>query len=89
MSNFVIWMILFLSIPKIISLFRKKTDEQLRYFEVTPAQRWQMGAMYFGLIGALVFMMEVSHRQLDSVHGHRTKERASTLADAGSVHSRG
>jgi Zn-dependent protease len=67
-SNFIIWLVLFMSIPRIISLFRKKTDEEKRYFEVTPSQRLQMGALYFGLIGALVYIMDVSHRQLDHVH---------------------
>jgi Zn-dependent protease len=67
-SNFIIWLVLFLSIPRIISLFRKKSDEERRYFEVTPAQRMQMGAMYFGLIAALAFAMDVSHKQLDGVH---------------------
>jgi Zn-dependent protease len=75
-SNFIIWMVLFFSIPRIISLFRKRTDEEQRYFEVTPAQRWQMGAMYFGLIGALTFAMDVSHRQLDTVHQQPTNVAA-------------
>jgi len=78
-SNFIIWLILFMSIPRIISLFRAKTDEQKRYFEVTPAQRWQMGAMYFGLIAALVFIMDVSHRQLDHIH-RQPAPQAATLS---------
>ena len=64
--NIIIWLILALSIPRIISLFRKKSDEEKRYYEVTPQQRWQMGAAYFCLIGALAFMMDVSHRQLSA-----------------------
>ena len=75
-ANFIIWMVLFFSIPRIISLFRRRTDEEQRYFEVTPAQRWQMGSMYFGLIAALVFAMDVSHRQLDHVHGQPTQVAA-------------
>jgi Zn-dependent protease len=72
-SNFIIWLVLFLSIPRIISLFRTKTDEERRYFEVTAAQRMQMGAMYFGLIAALVFAMDVSHQRLNRVHGQPTQ----------------
>jgi Zn-dependent protease len=81
-SNFIIWLVLFMSIPRIISLFRKRTSEEQRYFEVTPAQRWQMGAMYFGLIGALVYMMDASHRELDHIHRQPTKSRPSVIAHA-------
>jgi hypothetical protein len=31
-----------------------------RYFEVTPGQRLLMGALYFGLIGALVLGMRLT-----------------------------
>jgi hypothetical protein len=41
-------------------LFRNKSDEERRYFEVTPARRWAMAACYFGLIGFLVFAMNRS-----------------------------
>jgi Zn-dependent protease len=75
--NIIIWLVLAMSIPRIIGLFRKKTDEERRYYEVTPARRWIMGAAYFGLIGALVFMMDVSHRQLE---GRVAGERSSTTA---------
>jgi Zn-dependent protease len=62
--NFIIWILLFASLPRIISLFRKRTEEEQRYYEVAPAQRWLMALMYFGLIGALVLGMHVSHLQL-------------------------
>jgi Zn-dependent protease len=62
--NFIVWILLFASLPRIISLFRKRTEEQQRYYEVAPAQRWLMALMYFGLIGALVLGMHVSHLQL-------------------------
>ncbi len=35
--NFIIWLIVLLSLPRIYSLFRKRTEEEQRYFEVTPA----------------------------------------------------
>jgi hypothetical protein len=62
--NIIIWLVIALSIPRIISLFRKRTDEEARYYEVSTHRRWAMGAAYFGLIGALAFMMDVSQRQL-------------------------
>jgi len=62
--NFILWILLFASLPRIISLFRKRTEEEQRYYEVPPAQRWLMALMYFGLIGALVLGMHVSHLQL-------------------------
>src|SRR5437867_1560887 len=33
--NFIIWLIVLLSLPRIYSLFRKRTEEEQRYFEVT------------------------------------------------------
>src|ERR1700681_2619148 len=66
--NLVVWLMIFLSLPRIISLFRKRTEEEQRYYEVTPNQRWRMAAMYFGLIAALVFGMHVALAQLQG-HG--------------------
>jgi hypothetical protein len=45
-------------------LFRKRTEEERRYYEITAPRRWLMATTYFGLIGALVFGMHVSHLQL-------------------------
>jgi Zn-dependent protease len=59
--NFMLILILIISVPRIFSLFRKKTDEERRYFEVTPSQRWTMAAMYFGLVILLVLGMQISH----------------------------
>jgi Zn-dependent protease len=59
--NVVVIMILLLSLPRIWSLFRAKTDEEKRYFEVTPAQRWTMAALYFGLAALLVIGMHYAH----------------------------
>jgi len=42
-----------LSIPRLVSLFRKRTEEEKRYFEVTPGQRATMALLYFGLAAAL------------------------------------
>ena len=59
--NFVLGLILVLSIPRLWSLFRAKTDEEKRYFEVTPGRRLTMAAFYFGLIGFLFLGMKLSH----------------------------
>ncbi len=56
--NFLLLLILVMSLPRLFSLFRRKTAEEQRYFEVTPAQRLTMGALYFGLIALLVLGMK-------------------------------
>ncbi|HEV7403519.1 MAG TPA: site-2 protease family protein [Chthoniobacteraceae bacterium] len=56
--------ILFQAIPRIRTLFRKRTDEEQRYFEVTPAQRLVIALSYFGLIAALVAGMHYAELDL-------------------------
>jgi Zn-dependent protease len=56
--------IIIFSLPRLISLFRKKSPEEARYYEVTPDQRWIMGGMYFGLIALLVLGMMETHVQV-------------------------
>src|SRR5213596_1958477 len=72
--NFVIWLIVIASVPRVISLFRKRTEEERNYYEVTPTQRWTMSVLYFGLIGALIFGMHLATRDLHNYgvrsHGH-------------------
>src|SRR5437762_1870684 len=34
--NFIVLLILIMSLPRLVSLFRKRTEEEKRYFEVTP-----------------------------------------------------
>jgi len=58
--NFILILILVFSAPRLFFLFRRKSDEERRYFEVTPAQRWTMALMYFGLIALLVIGMQLS-----------------------------
>jgi Zn-dependent protease len=69
--NFVVWLIVLLSLPRIYSLFRKRTEEEQRYFEVTPSQRWTMSILYFGLIAVLIFGMHVAQKDLNK-HGVRS-----------------
>jgi Zn-dependent protease len=58
--NFILLLIFLTSLPRVFSLFRRRTAEEARYFEVSPSQRWVMGAVYFGLLTFLVFGMELS-----------------------------
>jgi len=68
--NFIVWLMVFLSLPRILSLFRKRTEEETRYYEVTPAQRWTMSILYFGLIASLLFAMHLAQNDLHE-HGVR------------------
>src|ERR1051326_4195861 len=63
--NFILVLILIFSVPRLFSLFRAKSDEERRYFEVTPARRWVMAGMYFGLIVFLLFGMRLTHVAMD------------------------
>jgi Zn-dependent protease len=63
--NFIIWLIVLLSLPRIYSLFRRRTEEEQRYFEVTPSQRGVMSVLYFGLIAVLLFGMHVAQQDLN------------------------
>src|SRR6266446_1170894 len=62
--NFVVWLMVLLSLPRIYSLFRKRSEEERRYYEVTLAQRWTMSILYFGLIAVLVFAMHLAQNDL-------------------------
>ncbi len=59
--NFLIGLILILSLPRLWFLFRPKTDTERRYFEVAPARRLTMAALYFGLIALLLLGMALTH----------------------------
>ncbi|MFL6515113.1 MAG: site-2 protease family protein [Chthoniobacterales bacterium] len=68
--NFVVWLMILLSIPRIISLFRAKTDQEKRYYEVSPDQRWIMAVLYFGLIAVLLLGMNRSLHTLQDMQIH-------------------
>jgi len=57
--NFIVLLILIMSMPRLISLFRARTDEEKRYYEVTPGQRVSMAILYFGLAAALALGMKI------------------------------
>src|SRR5437588_3905831 len=80
--NFIIWILLFASLPRIFSLFRTRTEEEQRYYEVAWPQRWVMAAMYFGLIAALVLGMHISHLQLMERVGSARQKYAQTFPQA-------
>ncbi len=63
--NFILLLIFVMSLPRLFSLFRRKSAEERRYFEVTPNQRWIMSGLYFGLIVFLVLGMMLAHVQLN------------------------
>ena len=65
--NFIVLLILIMSLPRLFSLFRAKTDEEKRYFEVTPQQRWMVAITYFGLIAFLVFGMKLTYIPHDTL----------------------
>ena len=77
--NFIIWLVLILSLPRLFSLFRKRTAEEQRFYEVTPSQRWSMAAMYFGLVAALVFGMHTALEDLNERGIHPNSRRDTTI----------
>ena len=62
--NFVVWLVIIASLPRVVSLFRKRTEEEQRYFEVTTGQRWTMSFLYFGLIALLIAGMQLASKDL-------------------------
>jgi Zn-dependent protease len=60
--NFLLLLILVLSVPRLFSLFRQKTESEKRYFEVTATQRFTMAGLYFGLIAILCLGLHESYR---------------------------
>ena len=58
--NPILLLVLVMSLPRLVSLFRKRTDEEKRFYEVTPVQRVIMAILYFGLAAALAWGMTVT-----------------------------
>jgi Zn-dependent protease len=58
--NFLLILILVASLPRLFSLFKKRSEAEQRFFEISPAQRWTIGVMYFGLIALLVLGMKMT-----------------------------
>ena len=55
--SFIIFLIIIFSLPRLFSLFRKRSDSEQRFFEVTRSQRVIAALVYFGLIIVLGFGM--------------------------------
>ncbi len=51
--SFIIFLIIIFSLPRLFSLFRKKTDQEQRFYEISALRRVSAGFIYFGLILAL------------------------------------
>ncbi len=64
---FLMGLILVSGFPRLLSLFRTKSEEERRYFTVTPGQRLGMSLAYFGLIAALGYGMTVTHVSTDGL----------------------
>ncbi|HTB63470.1 MAG TPA: site-2 protease family protein [Opitutales bacterium] len=58
--SLIVILMMLLGLPRLISLFRAKTPEQKRYYEIPAYQRFIMAVMYFGLILFLIAAM-MSH----------------------------
>ncbi len=58
--SFIVVLLMLIGLPRLISLFRAKTPEQRRYYEIPAYQRLTMAVMYFGLILFLIAAM-MSH----------------------------
>jgi Zn-dependent protease len=63
--NFFIILIVGLSLPRVFALFRKRSEAEQRFYDLTPAQRGLMSVMYFGLAGMLAWMMYDTQMQID------------------------
>lgn len=59
--NFLLILILLMSLPRVWSLFRARSEDEQRYFEVTGEQRATMAVLYFGLVALLVFGTHWAH----------------------------
>lgn len=52
------------SFPRVVALFRKRTDVEQRYFECTSAQRWTISILYLVLLAGLASLMYYTHQFL-------------------------
>jgi len=65
--SFLILIIAFTSIPRLLALFRRRRDpQQMRYFECTPSQRWTMALLYFSLMASLYLAMGTLKKFMDT-----------------------
>jgi Zn-dependent protease len=65
--NFLLLFLIVLFLPRLLSLFRRRTEAEQRYYEVPLERRVTMAFMYFGLITFLVVGMELTHVARESL----------------------
>ncbi len=52
-GSFILLMVLVVSLPRVLRLFRGSTMEDQRYYSVSSLRRWSMAGVYFGLVAFL------------------------------------
>ncbi|HOX43634.1 MAG TPA: site-2 protease family protein [Myxococcota bacterium] len=62
--NLILFLVILAALPRVFWLFRKKSDQERRYFELRPGQRGLMAAAYFGLVLLLALGMQAAHQPL-------------------------
>lgn len=68
----VLFLVLIAAVPRVISLFRQRSDEEARYFELSGRQRIEMAIGYFGLAVLLFLAMNHVIEQLQATgHWHQ------------------
>jgi len=71
------------SLPRVIALFRKRTDLEQRYFECTRMQRVLIATLYFSLLAGLGVMMYTTEPMLPSpVSPHQNSSQNSNGTDS-------
>ena len=64
--NFFLLIIVALSLPRVFTLFRRRTEAEQRFYQLTPAQRLWMSGQFFGLAGVLGYLMHATHQQIET-----------------------
>ena len=77
----ILFLILVFSAPRLFTLFRRRSEEEQRYYEVTSGQRWTMAVLYFGLIAFLALGMQLTHLP-DETLPQREQSAAASVAKA-------
>ncbi len=65
--NFFIILIVATSLPRVFTLFRKRTDQEQQFYQLTPSQRIWMSIQYFGLAGSLGYLMHYTQNQIEVI----------------------
>ena len=58
-GNFVLVAMLVMGLPRLFSLFRPRTENEARFYNIPNSQRWLMGGIYFGLMALLYLGMRL------------------------------